>query len=81
MEKTYFEEIKQRVIEAAMRTNDHAKIGDRNRNYINYGALKAWMRVLDDMGHKINLPVREDNGYFKIPFIKIDGTKVIEFEK
>lgn len=81
MKETYFEEIKRRAIEAAMWTNDCAKAGDINRNHANYGALGAWMWVLNDMGHKTNLPVWEDNGCLKIPFVEIDGTKVIEFEE
>lgn len=80
MEKTYFEEIKLRAIEAARKTNDYAVSGDINRNHVNYGIAKTWMRVLHDMGHKAELPVWEDNGCLKIPFISIDGEKIIEFK-
>lgn len=80
MEKTYFEEIKLRAIKAAMATNDNAVSGDINRNHVNYGTTTAWMQVLRDMEHKTELPVWEDNGCLKIPFISIDGEKIIEFK-
>lgn len=80
MEKTYFETLKVRVYEAASRTNDCADDKDTNRNHVNYGSTTAWVWVMIDMGHKVNLPVREDdNGCLRIPFIEIDGQKYIEF--
>ena len=81
MEKTYFEEIKLRFIKAAMWTNDNAKDKDVNRNHVNYGCCTTWARVLQDMGHEVNVPVWEDDGCLKIPFIEIDGKKVIEFKE
>ena len=79
MKENYFEEIKMRFIEAAMWTNDNAKEKDVNRNHVNYGCCICWGRVLRDMGHKIDVPVWEDNGVLKIPFLSIDGQKIIEF--
>ena len=81
MEKTYFEEIKLRFIKAAMQTNDNAKSKDVNRNHVNYGCCTCWAEVLRDMEHKTDVPVWEDGGVLKIPFLSIDGQKIIEFEK
>lgn len=81
MEKTYFEEIKLRFIKAAMQTNDNAKRKDVNRNHVNYGCCICWAEVLRDMGHKTDVPVWEDGGVLKIPFLSVDGQKIIEFEK
>lgn len=80
MKNTYFEEIKLRFIKAAMWTNSNAEEGDVNRNHVNYGCCTCWARVLRDMGHETEVPVWEDNGCLKIPFIKIDGEKVLDFE-
>lgn len=80
MKENYFEEIKMRYIKDAMQTNDCAKEKDVNRNHVNYGCCISWAYVLQDMGHKTETPVYEDNGVLKIPFLKIDGQKIIEFE-
>jgi hypothetical protein len=74
--KTYFNEIKTRFIKAAMRTNDNAVEKDVNRNHVNYGCCTAWAQVMRDMGHETDVPVWEDNGYLKIPFVEINGKKV-----
>ena len=81
LEKTYFEEIKLRFINAAIWTNDNAKENDVNRNHVNYGCCTCWAEVLRDMGHKTDVHVWEDNGVLKIPFLSIDGQKIIEFDK
>ena len=81
LEKTYFEEIKLRFINAAMLANDNAKENDVNRNHVNYGCCTCWAEVLRDMEHKTDVPVWEDNGVLKIPFLSIDGQKIIEFDK
>ena len=81
MEKeNYYEEIKWRFIKSVMRTNDYAKDNDVNRNHTNYGCCTCWAQVLRDMGHEIEVPVYEDNGVLKIPFIRIDKEKILEFE-
>lgn len=81
MEKTYFETLKVRVYKAAMRTNDCADDKDKNRNHVNYGEATAWTQVMEDMGHKTDLPVWEDeNGCLRIPYVEIDGEKYIEFK-
>ena len=79
MKENYFEEIKMRFIQAAMRTNDNAKDKDVNRNHVNYGCCTCWATVMRDMGHKTEVPVWEGDGVLKIPFISIDGVKVLEF--
>lgn len=81
METNYCEEIKKRLVMDAMQANDYAKEKDINRNHVNYGCCISWSRVLRDIGHETDVPVYEDNGVLKIPFISIDGEKIIEFEK
>lgn len=82
MEKRYFDEIKLRAIKAAMNVNDCAEQKAVNRNHTNYGFLSAWLQVIIDMGHKTTGPVWEDeNGCLRVPFIDIDGQKIIEFSK
>lgn len=80
-EKRCFDEIKARFIKAAMWTNDNAESKDMNRNHVNYGCCTTWAWVLRDMGHEVEVPVWEDAGVLKIPFISIDGVKVLEFER
>lgn len=75
----YYEEIKWRFIKAIMRTNDNANDNDVNRNHVNYGCVTCWAQVLRDMGHVVEVPVYEDNGVLKIPFISIDNEKILEF--
>lgn len=79
MKENYFEEIKIRFIEAARWTNYNAKEKNVNRNHVNYGCCTCWGQVLRDMGHKIDVPERVDNGVLKIPFLAIDCKKIIEF--
>lgn len=43
------------------------------RNRVNYGRCISWGQVLRDMGHEIVIPVRENDGVLKIPFLNIDG--------
>lgn len=80
-EKTYFEEIKSRFMMSAIWTNDNAKRNDVNRNHVNYGCCTCLAKILRDMGHKTDVPVWEDNGVLKIPFLSIDGQTIIEFDK
>jgi len=80
-EKTYFEELKLRFIKAAMWTNDNAKKHDIKRNHVNYGCCTTYATVLRDMGHETNVPVWEDNDCLKIPFLELDGKKIIDFKQ
>lgn len=48
--------------------------------HVNYGSCTAWARVLDDMGHEVETPVYEKDGFLRIPYLKVDGKKIIEFE-
>ena len=77
MNNTYFEEIKLRVIRAADQTNCNADEKDIKRNHTNYGTASAFLSILGDFGHDIDLPVWEDeNGCLRIPFVKIDDKKI-----
>lgn len=81
MKNAYFEEIKTRLIITAMQVNENAKEKDVNRNHVNYGGCNCWAQVLRDMGHETDVPVWEDDGVLRIPYISINGQKVIDFEK
>lgn len=78
--ENYYKEIEYRFMMAAALTNNNATCCDVNRNHVNYGSCTAWGRVLDDMGHEVETPVYEKNGFLRIPYLKVDGKKLIEFE-
>lgn len=78
--ENYYEKIKKRFVMAAIGTNDTARQGDVNRNHVNYGYCIAWGVALDDMGHEVSLPVYEEDGFLKIPYLEIDGVKIAKFE-
>ena len=69
-----------RYLMSACLVNNNATCGDINRNHVNYGSCTAWAGVLDDMGHEVETPVYEKNGFLRIPYLKVDGKKLIEFE-
>lgn len=75
IERTYFEEIKERFIRNARKTNGAAKEKDIKRNRTNFGAFIAWMKVLQDMGHEVKIAAIEERGFVKIFTISIDGEK------
>ena len=77
----YYKEIEYRFMMSAALTNNNATCGDVNRNHVNYGYCTAWAKVLDDMGHETEVPVYEENGFLRIPYLKVDGKKIIEFER
>lgn len=80
--RNYFETIRLRLYEAVDRLNDQAADNDHERNHVNYGEATAWVIILQDIGHKVDLPVWEDSKKnLRIPYIGIDGKKWIEFEK
>lgn len=82
MSQSFYEFLKLEAIRSAMWTNSNADDKDVNRNHTNYGSTTSYMRILHELGHKTFLPVWEDdNGCLRIPFIQIDGIKIIEFEK
>ncbi len=73
----YFECLKRRVITSALWVNMQAKAGNIKRNHLDYGAVLAWAQVIQDLGHKITIPVWEDeNGCLRIAFIETDGEKI-----
>lgn len=80
-EESYFETIKIRIINSALCVEDTAKEKDINRNHVNYGYCICLARVLRDMGHEVDVPVYEEDGALRIPFISIDGQKVIDIGK
>ena len=76
----YYKKIEYRYLMSACLVNNKATCGDINRNHVNYGSCTAWAGVLDDMGHEVETPVYEKNGFLRIPYLKVDGKKLIEFE-
>lgn len=81
MERKYFDEIMGRAMQAASATNGNADRNDVNRNHVNYGITTTWAQVMQDMGHNVKVPVWEDeNGCLRIPFLEIDGKRVIEYQ-
>lgn len=80
MNETYFGTIKTRIITACSNVNTCAADRDANRNRVNYGETIALGAVLRDMGHTVNIPVWEDDGFLKIPKLVIDAWE-IEFGK
>lgn len=78
--EAYYKEIEYRFMRSAILANYNATCGDVNRNHVNYGSCTAWARVLDDMGHEVETPVYEKDGFLRIPYLKVDGKKIIEFE-
>lgn len=80
MKETYFVKLKKRIMLAVTLLNNQAEEGDVEGNHVNYGEATALMQVLRDMGHETDLPVWEDNGCLKVPYIMIDGNKT-EFQK
>ena len=76
----YYKKIEYRYLMSVCLVNNNATCGDINRNHVNYGSCTAWAGVLDDMGHEVETPVYEKNGFLRIPYLKVDGKKLIEFE-
>ncbi len=76
MKNLYIEKLKVDFYRSASNTNDCAEQKDVNRNHVNYGGATTLARVLMDFGCKVELPVWEDDGYLKIPFIQVDDWKV-----
>ena len=76
----YYKKIEYRYLMSACLVNNNATCGDINRNHVNYGLCTAWAGVLDDMGHEVETSVYEKNGFLRIPYLKVDGKKLIEFE-
>lgn len=77
----YYKKIEYDFMMSAVAVNEYAKCGDAKRNRVNYGLCIAWTRLLDDMGHETEVPVYEENGFLRIPYLKVDGKEIIEFER
>ena len=76
MNNLYIEKLKMDLFRNADNVNHYAEQKDVNRNHTNYGSASAIAMVLSDFGCKVNLPVWDDNGYLKIPFIQIDEWRI-----
>ena len=70
---TLYEKMKAKLYEAAMRVNDCANRKDANRNHVNYGIATTCVSVLRELGHEVEVPCWDDDGYLKIPKIFFDG--------
>ena len=79
MESTYFGNLKTKLIMGCGRVNDCADDNDTNRNRVNYGQVTAFASVVREMGHSVDIPVWEDNGFLRIPELRIDGQTVLEY--
>lgn len=45
---------------------------DNERNHTNYGSATAYGSVLMELGHKIEIPAYEKNGYLVVDYIKVN---------
>ncbi len=76
MNNLYIDKLKVDFYRSASNVNDYAQQKDNNRNHTNYGSASMIAAILTDFGCKVQLPVWEDNGYLKIPFIQVDDWKI-----
>lgn len=81
MENMLLDEIKMDLLQSARRTNRNADLGDINCNHANYGATTAYAHILRLLGIKVDVPAYKDNGFLRIPEIKIDTDTIrLEFK-
>lgn len=76
MNNLYIESLKVEFFQSASYVNDYAEQKDIKRNHVNYGSATTLAGILSDFGCKVKLPVWEDDGYLKIPFIQVDDWKI-----
>ena len=76
MTNLYIDKLKVDLYRSASNVNDSAEQKDNSRNHTNYGSASTLATILVDFGCKVNLPVWEDKGYLKIPFIQVDDWKI-----
>lgn len=76
MNNPYIENLKVKFYQSASGANDSAEQKDINRNHVNYGSVTTLAGILSDFGCKVELPVWEDDGYLKIPFIQVNDWKI-----
>ncbi len=76
---TYYNELRNRLILAAVNVNSFAAEGDASHNHLSNGRLAALAEVLEDFGHKVRFrkTMSVTNNCFKILELKIDGELVI----
>lgn len=78
---TYYNEIRNRLILAAVNVNSTADEGiSAGVNCYQYGRLTAFAEVLEDLGHTVCITKNFNgaNGCYSIYELKIDGKIVIE---
>lgn len=76
MKNLYIDKLKVDFYQNASNVNLCAEQKDVNRNHTNYGSATTIAMVLTDFGCNVKLPVWEDNGYLKIPYIQVDDWKI-----
>lgn len=76
MQNIYIENLKVRFFQSALNVNDCADQKDINRNHVNYGRATTLAGILLDFGYDVKLPVWEDKGYLKIPFIQVNDWRI-----
>lgn len=76
MKNLYIDKLKVDFYQNASNVNLYAEQKDVNRNHTNYGSATTIAMVLTDFGCNVKLPVWEDNGYLKIPYIQVDDWKI-----
>ena len=76
MSNLLIEKLKISLFASASNVNSYAEQQDNNRNHTNYGSASAIAAILRDLNCEVTLPVWEDKGYLKIPFIQVDDWKV-----
>lgn len=78
--KAYFEIIRNRLLDDCRAVNFQADEENICNNHTRYGAVSAWARVLDDLGHIASVPAwTDENGMLRIPMARIDND-ITEFE-
>lgn len=76
MKNLYIDKLKVDFYQNASNVNHYAEQKDVNRNHTNYGSATTIAMVLTDFGCNVKLPVWEDDGYLKIPYIQVDDWKI-----
>lgn len=72
---TLYNRIFKLTFESCIRTNQYASEGDANRNRTNYGSATAYGVVLRELGHEVDIPVWDDNGFLRIPYLRVNEKK------
>lgn len=73
MNNTMYEKLKTEIIMHANHVNQYADDKDARRNATNYGFITGLSYTLKEMGHDIDIAVWDDEGFLRVPKVKIDG--------